>query len=327
TLIGGALTGVGQWGAGDQLEEALDTLMATSPSIEQPVYKTYHFERARVRASREATLPVVMTDRRLQQSWRTSLKRREVRDLTVVTGLDRQDEDHARHSQDSLTESGLKQWLVEAPSLPLIDITAGLLEHASPAPLDRIALEGMDQPAVAAELFAEADVADAASMPKRLRPLVKADGSDRRPAADRTPRPQIRLIGETSEAEGVFVAPHFVLTPSGVIGERGLIDIEEAPGHRALGLVAAVDHGLGLALVQSPSAGQPVGAIIAPSTGDSLMPASSRKGNGGPLLVGNQLVGFAVPGGPDIGPDAIRLFLDHQRHLLPPEPSPDISLR
>ncbi|MGI9504507.1 MAG: hypothetical protein ACR2RE_15785, partial [Geminicoccaceae bacterium] len=116
TVVGGALTGLGQWGAGDQLEEALDTLMATPASIEHPIYKSYHFERARVRASREATIPITLTDRRLQESWQAPLKHREMRELKVITGLDRQDEDYERHRQESLTKDGLRHWLAATPT-------------------------------------------------------------------------------------------------------------------------------------------------------------------------------------------------------------------
>jgi hypothetical protein len=256
------------------------------------------------------------------------LKRREVRDLTVVTGLDRQDEDHARHSRDSLTEDGLRQWLVENPSLPLVDITAGLLDHASTAPLDRLALAAPDRPVAEAAPYAEHAAIDAAALPKPARPDGwigrQVDGADRSPDTMPVSGSEIRIIGERSEAKGVFVAPHFVLTPSGVIGERGLIDIEDAPGHRALGLVAAVDHGLGLALVQSPLTGRPVAIGAAGYVSAS---APSGKGDGEPLLAGDRLVGFAMANGPAIGSDAIRMFLDRQRHLLPLPPQAAVSRR
>ncbi|NJO38468.1 MAG: hypothetical protein HC871_13755, partial [Rhizobiales bacterium] len=51
------------------------------------------------------------------------------------------------------------------------------------------------------------------------------------------------------------------------------------------------------------------------------------RAEGGPLLIGGLLVGFAMPRGPDIGPDAIRQFLDRQQHLLPPGQASAISRR
>ena len=329
TLVGGALTGFGQWGAGDQLEEALDTLMATSPSIDHPVYKSYHFERARVRASREAVVPVILTDRELQRSWQVSLKRRELRDLIVVNGLDRQDEDYARHSEDSLTESGLRQWLIEAPSPPLADIAAGLLDRPSAVPIDRLALARARTELADADPRISDESMDAAILPVTSTPGTGRHVIGRSPSVGAISASQIKVLGEAGEAGGVFVAPHFILTPSEVIGERGLVDIEDGPGHMALGLVAAVDHGLGLALIQAPLAGRPVtiahgglgnarpaGGLFGRGSGPMLA-SSSEGAMSAPILIDDKLAGFSTKMGPDIGRDAIKIFLDRQQHLLP----------
>ena len=330
TLVGGALTGFGQWGAGDQLEEALDALMATPPSIDHPVYKSYHFERAQVRASREAVLPIILTDRQSQESWQVSLKQRERRNVFVVNGLDRQDEDYARYSQDSLTEPGLRQWLAEPPSPPLADIAAVLLDRPSAVPVDRLALAGDGEVPNGAEPFAGDQGLDAAALPASRTFVPRQDISDGSPSKNVGSSSRIKIIGEAVEAEGVFIAPHFILTPSAVIGERGLIDIQDDPGHRALGLVAAVDHGLGLALIQAPLAGEPVavarrvparipsnGGLFERSSGPRSAPLSSESGVGAPILIGGKLAGFRTKTGPDIESEAIDMFLNKQRHLLP----------
>ncbi len=329
TLVGGALTGFGQWGAGDQLEEALDTLMATPPSIDHPVYKSYHFERARVRASREAVLPVILTDRQLQRSWQISLKRRELRDLSVVNGLDRQDVDYAHHSQNSLTESSLQQWLVEAPSPSLADIVAGLLDRPSTVPLDRLALAGERASPVDTDPFAGDQELDAAALPASRTFVPRRDLIERMPSEGGVSGSQIKVVGEAAQAEGVFIAPNFILTPSEVVGDRGLVDIEDGPGHLALGLVAAVDHGLGLALIQAPLAGQPV--TLAPAGSGKERPTGRVFNNdldpttasrlpdgsiGAPILIGEKLAGFRTKAGPNIESDAIALFLNRQQHLL-----------
>lgn len=328
-LVGGALTGIGQWGAGDQLEEALDTLMATPQRIEHPTYRDYHFERARIRASREATLPITLTDRRLQRSWQTSLKRRELRDLFVVSGLDREDEDYARHSQDSLTEDGLRQWLAEAPALPLVDIAAGLLDRPSAAPFDRLALTGQRPAMAKGGSFADDGFMDAAALPQPRHLDGRPGVIDRQPSTGGVSSGHILVFGETGRAEAVFIAPHFILAPSEVVGERGLVDIEDSPGHRALGMVAAVDHGLGLALVQAPVRGRPVAIGDGEPSLISAAPSNAYRGEGrsstrgkaenAALLADGKLVGFRTARGPDIEGDAIRLFLDQQQHLLPAE--------
>ncbi|MGI9501245.1 MAG: hypothetical protein ACR2P3_14510 [Geminicoccaceae bacterium] len=335
TLVGGALTGFGQWGAGDQLEEALDTMMATPPSIEHPKYRTYHFERARVRAGREATLSVNLTDRQLQRSWQASLKRRERRELFLVTGLDRQDEDYARHSQDSLTEDGLRQWLAEAPSPPLADIVAVLLARSSTAPIDRLALADPpgDPPG---ESAGEATTVDDAAMDAAVLPPPGWLDAGRSASEGSALTSRITVVGGTARTEGIYIAPHFILTPSDVVGERSLVDVESGQGHVALGLVAAIDHGLGLALIQAPTPGRPVvvesAAQSSGMTGhvspissqrlkgqvQALSPSGARSNE--PLLVNGRLVGFKTIRGPDIESDAIQIFLDQQRHLLPTDP-------
>ncbi|MEM8952389.1 MAG: hypothetical protein AAGA21_13290 [Pseudomonadota bacterium] len=332
TLLGSALTGLGQWGSGDQLEEALNTLAATPPSIDHPVYKSYHFERARVRASREAILPIILTDLEVQQSWQVSLKRRELRELFVLNGLDRQDENYANHSQDSLTEGGLQQWLTQAPSLPLVDITAAFLRQPSAVPVDRLALASYGGGLDDTEPLATDQGLDAAALPVSRSFVSRLDGIEHSPTKRAALSRRIKVIGAKLHADGVFIAPHFILTPSEVIGERGLIDVEDGPGHRALGLVAAVDHGLGLALIQAPLKGHPI-AVAVDHTGkpeaSGLFPvrdpgksaASSLSGGsiGAPILVDDQLTGFTTKTGPDIEGDAIRLFLSRQQHLLPVE--------
>ena len=331
TVVGGALTGFGQWGAGDELEEALDTLMATPSSIEHPIYKSYQFELARVRASREATIPVTLTDRTLEKSWQTSLKHREVRDLKVISGLDRQDEDYARHRQESLTRDGLRHWLAETPTLPLVDIASGLLSNPSSIPLDRLALADSGGEAEESTPFIDDVAFDAAVLPKHLLPDIDQDDVGKTVTSDGPLTSRVRLIGETMEAEGVFIAPHLILTSSQVVGDRSLIDVRATTGQNVLGLVAAVDHALGLALVQSPSKGQPV-AIGKHAVGYERMRGIGTSSNAirpasmietaeplisTPRVLAGQLIGFDIPGSADITDEAVRVFLEQQPHLLP----------
>lgn len=263
------------------------------------------------------------------------LKRRELRDLLVVNGLDRQDEDYARHRQENLSESGLRQWLNAAPSLPLIDVAAGLLDRPSDVPPDRLALAERDSVKADGLLLAGDEAIDAAILPN-FRQLwdvqdhaasswaassLKDDRAAGNKARTGARNGQIRLIGDTAEAEGVFIAPNYILTPSNAIGNRGLIDVEDAPGHVALGLIVAVDHSLGLALVQSPGTGQPVAIGIGASKSDlrSRMSPPMNAAVSAPILVGGELIGFKTSNGLDIDGDAINIFLEQQQqqHLLP----------
>jgi hypothetical protein len=329
TLAGGVLGGLGQWGAGDKLEEALDHYMATPPRIERPEYKTYEFELRHVRASREAMVPVILTDRYLARSWETALRRREMRQFAVITGLDRQDEDYERLRQEHMSELRFQRWLAETPALEIVDIAAGLLAQAREAPLDRLAIAGGEGRGGDADVNTIEEAFDAAVLPSkpqgaRFEPASPADASpvpalsDTGAAAVTAGGAQesfIKVLGDRITAEGVFVAPHFILAPSEAVADRGLVDIEDRPGHTALGLVAAIDRGLGLALIQSPRKGRPIAVGK-----NGLKPATSRPNTGGiskPRLVAGRLSGFQMAKGPSIEGDAIKVFLDRQRHLLP----------
>ncbi|MDH3658600.1 MAG: hypothetical protein OEU92_01005 [Alphaproteobacteria bacterium] len=305
TLVGGALTGLGQWGRGDELEEAMDELLQTPRSIEKPRYQHYHFERALVRAVRAATVPITLTDRSLEKSWQVKLKRREVRTFTVLEGLDPRDRDYASHRQDSLTDDGLRQWLAASPTPSLVDMVQSLLDRPAAIPIDRLALAGTGPMQAAPGSVADfgpiaGDVSmDAAALPRpRLLDAgrvaaARASSVDGVSSVDRASGGIIKVIGEAGPADGVFVAPHFILTSSEVIGARGLVDVEDGPDHRALGLVAAVDHGLGLALVQAPVSGQPIaiddGLPISAGYASTTPPAHDA--NSAPLLVNGKLVG------------------------------------
>ncbi len=325
TLVGGALTGFGQWGAGDQLEEALDTLMATPASIERPTYKSYHFEQTRLRAKREATLPAILTDRRLQRSWKTTIRRRQVQDLLVTEGLDPQDEHYARHRAEKLTEDGLRRWLAEPPDLPLGDLVAALLDRPEAASFDRLAMERGDRLRDAAGVLPDDMSLDAAIMPPRSRTSATTLASpavDSDPVTDHGSTSRVEVIGEAGRADAVYVAPHFILSPSDVVAGRGLVDVRSTHGSLALGLVAVVDEGLGLALIQVPSKGEPLpigsgGRVAAAYAMESAGAKGGETGRSGPIVERGRIAGFKMAIGPDIDSDSIRAFLDRQRHLLP----------
>lgn len=352
TLVGGALNGLGQWGAGDQLEEALNTLIATPPRIERPKYKNYQYELRHISARREATIPVILTDRRLARSWEVSLKQREQRHFAVITGLDPQDENYTRLRQENMTEQRFQRWLTAEPSLALADVTAGLLDRPSSIPLDRLALVSEEQTPSETAALASGVFFDAAASPAAqpsTSPPANHSGQQSSAKSGRASgklaagaptggsrQSRANIVGEVMRAEGVFVAPHFILTPSEIIGDRGLVDIEDRPGHAALGLVAAIDHGLGLALIQSPMPGLPMAVGAAGihtepfQQNDELQrpyvseipapPMRSGDGEGpSPWIVDGKLLGFRMANGPDITDETVHRFLDRQRHLLPTE--------
>ncbi len=334
TLVGGALTGIGQWGEGDQVEEAIDALMATPRSVEHPVYRSYHFERKTIRASREAIVPMTLTDRDLRRSWRISLKRREVKDLAVLDGLDRQDRNYAQYRQDSMTGQEFRQWQAEPPEMPLEDMIAGLLGAPALASVDRAA--GFGEPEGRRALPGGDAGLDAAALPPAAPPRPasgKLPGA--RSVADTPAKTTARLreslvniIGADHEGEGVYVAPSLVLTTSDLVEGHGLIDVRDGFGGSVLGLVVKVDKGRGLALIQVPRTGMPVLIEAGWPTSSSRADISSYAGKpggtedyetvhrSGPILKGRRLLGLRSQHGPDISAADISAFLSEQDTLL-----------
>ncbi|MGI9508109.1 MAG: hypothetical protein ACR2QJ_02020, partial [Geminicoccaceae bacterium] len=212
----------------------------------------------------------------------------------------------------------------EPPSLPLADMVTVLLERPASAPIDRLALlddvdDGADVRPLADEGFM-----DAAALPSSSLFHVQRNDGGRQPSGDLTSPSQIAIIGKTTRAQGIYIANHYILTPSDVVGDQGLVDIEDSPGHKALGLVAAVDHGLGLALIHASAPGRPVAIGSEPGIPRNdfpvgtlrRQPSSSAPKVSAPVLAGGRLVGFKTTRGPDIEGNAIRTFLDRQRQLL-----------
>ena len=321
-VVGGAITGITKWGEGDQVEEAIENLMATPRSIEQPTYRPYQFERTRYRASREAILPVIMTDRQLQKSWRVAIKRREVKELSVLDGLDRQDRDYAEHRDNGMTDQEFRQWQAAPPELPVEDMVAGLLGASQTTSVDRIA--SLDPANDKQAVFSEGDVADAAVRPPAVAWRSKVEMQPGRTVsgmAGRAPTERVSVVdvvGRNARGKGVYIAPAYILAGSELVEGQGLVDIGDGSNRTVLGLVAAVDRSRGLALVQVPRPGSP--AILNASrsglTGGSDSPSRHRqdgsaKGSG-PILDGRRLLGFRSNLGPDIPIGEIRAFLGEQ---------------
>ncbi len=334
TLVGGAITGIGDWGEGDQVEEAIDALVATPRSIEHPVYRSYHFERRMIKASREAVVPLTLTDRDLRRSWRISLRRREVKDLAVLEGLDRQDRDYAEHRQNSMTTQEFRQWQAEPPEVPLEDMIAGLIRAPALASVDRAAGFG-DSEAGQRFLTGDDSLDAAASPPATFSKLADKNRQRARspidaPAEAAAPHREslVRIVGTDREGEGVYVTPALVLTASDLVDGHGLIDVRDHSGSSVLGMVVKVDRSRGLALVQVPRTGVPV-LIEAdgrrPSFKSGAPSPAGRQTNteayegahrNGPILEGRHLQGMSSRHGPDISAADIRAFLNEQDALV-----------
>ena len=200
-------------------------------------------------------MPVTMTDRQSGRNWQVSLKRREVRELSVLEGLDRQDRDYAEHREAGMTDQEFRAWQDGAPELPLEDMVAGLLQVSGTSSFDRMATSGFDHvspTSIDADNNLDAAILPASAGTPATDGLTSKEGSGGGGSL-------LDIVGGGHRGQGVYVSTFFVLAGSDLVdGRQSLIDIDDGRGRSTLGLVAALDRGLGLALVQVPRPGMPV---------------------------------------------------------------------
>lgn len=122
------------------LEEAIGTLAATQRSLEQPVWRHYHFERTLFRGRKSALIPASIRSPSGPER-RTVIRQREQRTFEVIDGLDPRDRDYEAHDAASVTDLELQRWTGRPPILPisaliraLIDPTAEPSEDLAPDP-------------------------------------------------------------------------------------------------------------------------------------------------------------------------------------------------
>jgi hypothetical protein len=127
-LVGGVIATFSHLGSGDDLDEALTALKETPRSRDRPVYRAYEFERSTVRAGKEATIPIALRDLRHGHVWRTQLRQREMRQFSVVEGLDARDRDYEQHRAGAFSWEEFDHWQRQPPQLPVSALVAALVE-------------------------------------------------------------------------------------------------------------------------------------------------------------------------------------------------------
>ena len=129
-LVGGVIATFGQIGSDDDLDEALAELKETPRSRDRPVYRAYEFERSTVRAGKEATIPIALRDLRRGRIWRSQLRQREMRQFSILDGLDPRDRDYEQHRAGAFSWQEFEHWQRQPPQLPMSALVAALIERA-----------------------------------------------------------------------------------------------------------------------------------------------------------------------------------------------------
>ncbi|MGH6900440.1 MAG: hypothetical protein ACREJ5_28480, partial [Geminicoccaceae bacterium] len=198
-LVGGVIATFGDLG-GDDLDQALAELKETPRSRDRPVYRAYEFERSTVRAGKEATIPIALSDLRQGRVWRTELRQREMRQFAVLEGLDPRDPDYEQHRAGAFSWSEFEHWQRQPPKLSMSALVAALVETGGAAapPSERESeLVAEASPSLAATGSADADPTEAADLANNLA-AIAALAPMAGPAADRTDPASDRRADEPS---------------------------------------------------------------------------------------------------------------------------------
>jgi Trypsin-like peptidase domain len=349
TTVGGLIGTVDRGVRQGEVDDAAAGLAATPRSQDRPVYRPYSFERVVVRAQKEAVVPVALLDASGRELRATELRQHERRELFVLRGLDPRDRDYEQHRSSSMTRAELARWARTPPALRLSSVAIALTEGApaaetqlaeiapaGPAPTEPISvgpeLELWPEDAAVTEDLAKPWVDDTFEDPApgryELPRGLEIAGLEAGPDLDRTADagsaaadPQaasvVAIRAGSAAGHGFYVRDDLVLTTYQLVRATSVVDVTTADGASVPALVAAVDAGRDLALLQMPRPG-PAAALHEGSAPLPMQPAGAST-PGLPVLVGDQVIGMTTgaAGAPGIVPiAAIHAFLDSQAALL-----------
>jgi hypothetical protein len=214
-LVGGVIATFGHLGSGDDLDEALTALKETPRSRDRPVYRAYEFERSTVRAGKEATIPVALRDLRRGHIWRTQLRQREMRQFSVVEGLDARDRDYEQHRAGAYSWEEFDHWQRQPPQLPASALVAALVElrDTQPGPQtngsELVAAAGSSMPPTGspdADAAAGGDPSFALPLLAAIEPGAGPGAGSRRTGAPLPDAPSARPLLDSGTNRGIGAA-------------------------------------------------------------------------------------------------------------------------
>jgi hypothetical protein len=279
-LVGGVIATFDQFGSNSDLDEKLAAMKETPRSQDRPVYRAYEFERSTVRAGKEATIPIALRDVKRDRIWRAQLRQREMRQFSVVEGLDPRDRDYEQHRAGAFSWEEFDHWQGEPPQLPYSALIAALVDPATNDSAPQTGGQELVADMMPGAGQSGASDANAAARSSRARachlpspppaghplrrgpiptnvartarvPTVFAAGLDPRTAS------LVRLETGSHRGSGFYVKPRLVATTADLVGTASVIDVTTGDGEKVLGLVVHTDPARNLAVVHVPRSGRP----------------------------------------------------------------------
>jgi hypothetical protein len=316
-LVGGVIATFDQFDSDGDLDEKLAALKETPRSQDRPVYRAYEFERSTVRAGKEATIPVALRDVKRDRIWRAQLRQREMRQFSVVEGLDPRDRDYEQHRAGAFSWEEFDHWQGEPPQLSISALIAALVDPGA-----NDGAPQMHRPELVADAMpgtgpTGASEADGAALPllATIEPEGGPGATPRRAAAGPPETPAlpwldpgqsvqngaraeptvfaatldprtaslVRLETDSRKGSGFYVKPRLVATTADLVGTTSVIDITTSDGEKVLGLVVHTDPVHNLAVVHVPRSGRPAplarGTALTPgANGRRARAARARSG-------------------------------------------------
>ena len=230
--------------AQNELDATMVTLSNTPMTLEKPVYRKYHYQKASVKASKLMTVHYYVIDRRRNTYFKSTFDVSEKKAFEVAYQIEEDDPDRRSHLSNADTEEDVVEWEEAASSIKL----SQLIDHY-------VANAGQSQklPSLTAlrkEMLEDKNIALA---------KYEANTFSARPLNDpRFDSVVVIYTGEGSLGSGFFVKPDTVLTNWHVVEDKKFVELKMYDGQETFGKTMVTDVRLDLALIKVQRRGNPV---------------------------------------------------------------------
>lgn len=243
-LMGQAAVMASEKNIKDKIAAAMDMLRNTPQTIDEPVYRSYSFTRAEVRATKIMTVNYHIIDLQERKHFKSTFDVVERRSLQVAYNVDSADPQRDTHIAAYTKEEELQEWEIAPQPVKLSQLMRQYMEATEQVkPLSNLA-------ALRAEMTAD-----------RAQALAKlADQPEQRPLNDPRFDHVVKVYrgGRGGHGSGFYVASDVVLTNWHVVDGTQFVELLGYDKQETFGRVMAQDIRLDLALVKVQSRGKPV---------------------------------------------------------------------
>lgn len=235
---------IGEIAVGERLKEAKEELARTPPTLTEPVYAPYSYNRMTIEAAKVATVHYYVIDRQAGTYFRDTFDIRESKTFIVAYGLEAGD----RHRASALKGTDDEEKVVEFESAPVEVKLSEILERFVGTSSSAEKLPDIDT--IRSHVLADKNAAIAAEE-ARSYDVAVGQGDGRFDSVVVVYHPHGGL------GSGFYVTGNIVLTNFHVIDKTRFVEIKLFDGLETTGKVIASDPRLDLALIKVERRGSP----------------------------------------------------------------------